>query len=61
MAVLKRTLGLTECVFFGVGSILGAGIYTLIGNVAGLSGNFIWQVVNMNMQRKHLEKKQAFS
>ena len=42
MAVLKRTLGLTECVFFGVGSILGAGIYTLIGNVAGLSGNFIW-------------------
>lgn len=42
MAELKRTLGLTECVFFGVGSILGAGIYTLIGRVAGLSGNFIW-------------------
>ncbi len=42
MAELKRTLGLAECVFFGVGSILGAGIYTLIGKVAGLSGNFIW-------------------
>lgn len=42
MAELKRTLGLTSCVFFGVGSILGAGIYTLIGKVAGLSGNFIW-------------------
>lgn len=42
MAELKRTLGLTECIFFGVGSILGAGIYTLIGKVAGLSGNFIW-------------------
>ncbi len=42
MAELKRTLGLTECVFFGVGSILGAGIYTLIGRVAGLSGNLIW-------------------
>ncbi|MES2763499.1 MAG: amino acid permease [Bacteroidota bacterium] len=42
MAELKRTLGLTECIFFGVGSILGAGIYTLIGKVAGQSGNFIW-------------------
>lgn len=42
MAELKRTLGLAECVFFGVGSILGAGIYTLIGKVAGLSGNLIW-------------------
>ncbi len=42
MAELKRTLELTECIFFGVGSILGAGIYTLIGKVAGLSGNFIW-------------------
>ena len=42
MAELKRTLGLAECIFFGVGSILGAGIYTLIGKVAGLSGNFIW-------------------
>lgn len=42
MAELKRTLGLSECIFFGVGSILGAGIYTLIGKVAGLSGNFIW-------------------
>src|SRR5687768_2841888 len=42
MAELKRTLGLAECIFFGVGSILGAGIYTLIGKVAGVSGNFIW-------------------
>lgn len=42
MAELKRALGLTECIFFGVGSILGAGIYTLIGKVAGVSGNFIW-------------------
>lgn len=42
MAKLKRTLGLAECIFFGVGSILGAGIYTLIGKVAGLSGNVLW-------------------
>ena len=39
---LKRTLNLTECIFFGVGSILGAGIYTIIGKVAGLAGNLTW-------------------
>jgi basic amino acid/polyamine antiporter, APA family len=39
---LNRTLGLAECVFFGVGSILGAGIYTLIGKVAGWAGNMTW-------------------
>src|SRR5688572_8318142 len=42
MAKLKRALGLAECIFFGVGSILGAGIYTIIGKVAGLSGNLVW-------------------
>lgn len=42
MAELKRTLGLAPTIFFGVGSILGAGIYTIIGKVAGLSGNMLW-------------------
>jgi APA family basic amino acid/polyamine antiporter len=42
MVKLNRTLGLGECIFFGVGSILGAGIYTLIGKVAGWSGNLTW-------------------
>jgi basic amino acid/polyamine antiporter, APA family len=42
MTELKRTLGLAECIFFGVGSILGAGIYALVGKVAGVSGNLIW-------------------
>jgi APA family basic amino acid/polyamine antiporter len=42
MTELKRTLGLTEVVFFGVGSILGAGIYTLIGKVAGQAGMLTW-------------------
>src|SRR5688572_17482489 len=42
MAQLNRTLSLTQCVFFGVGSILGAGIYTIIGKVAGWSGNMLW-------------------
>ncbi|MES2872548.1 MAG: amino acid permease [Bacteroidota bacterium] len=39
---LKRTLSLAECIFFGVGSILGAGIYTIIGKVAGFAGNLTW-------------------
>src|SRR5688500_13768166 len=39
---LKRSLGLWECVFFGVGAILGAGIYALIGKAAGLGGNMPW-------------------
>lgn len=42
MVKLKRTLGLTEAVFFGTGSILGAGIYAIVGKVAGFSGNMIW-------------------
>lgn len=42
MATLKRTLGLGHIIFFGVGSILGAGIYTLIGKVAGEAGNLTW-------------------
>jgi APA family basic amino acid/polyamine antiporter len=39
---LKRTLGLGHCIFFGVGSILGAGIYTLIGKVAGHAEGMTW-------------------
>ena len=42
MAQLKRTLGLGQCIFFGVGSILGAGIYTIVGKVAGWGGNLTW-------------------
>ena len=42
MASLDRSLGLGQVIFFGVGSILGAGIYTLIGKVAGHAGNLTW-------------------
>jgi basic amino acid/polyamine antiporter, APA family len=42
MAQLKRTLSVGQCIFFGVGSILGAGIYTIVGKVAGWSGNLLW-------------------
>jgi amino acid transporter len=37
---LKRTLGLSRLVLYGAGTILGAGIYVLVGEVAGASGNF---------------------
>ena len=37
---LKRVLSLPMMVFFGVGNILGAGIYVLIGKVAGHAGMF---------------------
>ena len=39
---LKRELGLFEITLYGIGMIVGAGIYALIGKVAGLAGNGVW-------------------
>ncbi|MCX9009732.1 MAG: amino acid permease [Candidatus Methanoperedens sp.] len=39
---LKRELGLLEITLSGVGIILGAGIYALIGKAAALAGNAVW-------------------
>ena len=39
---LRRTLGLLEVTISGIGIILGAGIYALIGEAAGLAGNAVW-------------------
>jgi len=39
---LKRELNLFEIVMYGVGIILGAGIYALIGEGAALAGNALW-------------------
>jgi len=41
-AKLKRELGLMEATFAGLGIILGAGIYALIGEAAGIAGNSLW-------------------
>ncbi len=41
---LKRHLGLTTLTFYGVGVIVGAGIYVLIGKIAGIAGNAVWLV-----------------
>ncbi|MCV7346256.1 APC family permease [Mycolicibacterium rhodesiae] len=38
-ATLKRTLGLPLVTLYGLGNILGAGIYVLVGKVAGFAGS----------------------
>jgi APA family basic amino acid/polyamine antiporter len=39
---LKRTIGLFQATVFGIGLILGAGIYSIIGEAAGIAGNTVW-------------------
>jgi amino acid transporter len=39
---LKRNISLFQAVMYGVGLILGAGIYVLLGDVAGIAGNAMW-------------------
>ncbi len=39
---LKRQIGLLGITAYGVGTILGAGIYALIGSAAGIAGNSVW-------------------
>jgi APA family basic amino acid/polyamine antiporter len=39
---LKRVLGLWEVTLSGLGVILGAGIYALLGRAAALAGNALW-------------------
>ena len=40
--MLARTVDLLGAVTYGIGIILGAGIYVLIGPAAGLAGNSVW-------------------
>jgi basic amino acid/polyamine antiporter, APA family len=42
MNTLKRSISLKQAVIYGVGIILGAGIYALIGEAAGLAGYNVW-------------------
>ena len=41
-AALKRTLALWQVSLAGIGVILGAGVYALIGPAAGLAGDALW-------------------
>jgi len=42
MISLPRNIGLFHLTMYGVGLILGAGIYVLIGEAAGFAGNALW-------------------
>jgi len=42
MIELKRHMGLFHTTMYGIGLILGAGIYVLIGEAAGIAGNIVW-------------------
>ncbi|MHA7646287.1 APC family permease [Nitrosopumilus sp. S4] len=42
MSELHRHMGLFHLTMYGVGLILGAGIYVLIGEAAGFAGNSMW-------------------
>jgi amino acid transporter len=39
---LVQTLGPWQILFYGLGSMLGAGVYVLIGKAAGILGNAMW-------------------
>ncbi|MHA2474732.1 MAG: APC family permease, partial [Promethearchaeota archaeon] len=39
---LKRRISLFALTIYGVGNVLGAGIYALIGEVVGITGNLSW-------------------
>jgi len=42
MPKLQRNIGLFALTLYGLGDILGSGIYGLIGHAAGELGNFVW-------------------
>jgi APA family basic amino acid/polyamine antiporter len=39
---LRKEAGLLQIVAYGIGNIIGAGIYVLVGDASGLAGNAVW-------------------
>jgi basic amino acid/polyamine antiporter, APA family len=39
---LKKSIGVVALTVYGIGNMLGAGIYATVGNAAGLMGNAVW-------------------
>lgn len=48
-AGLSRTIGLAALVIYGVGDMVGAGIYGTIGEAAGFMGNAVWLAFIVSM------------
>lgn len=46
---LERSIGRWQILFYGLGSMLGAGVYALIGKTAGVLGNAMWLAFLMAM------------
>lgn len=42
MSPLRKSLGLGSLSFYGIGLILGAGIYTILGRAAAVAGDALW-------------------
>ena len=49
MTELRRHLGLFSTTMYGVGIILGAGIYVLVGSAAATAGNSVWMSFLLGM------------
>ncbi|OAI44431.1 amino acid transporter [Rhizomicrobium sp. SCGC AG-212-E05] len=49
MTELKRTIGTGQLMLYGIGSMMGAGIYGLVGKGAGIMGNAIWMAFLLAM------------
>jgi len=49
LPTLARHLGLWALVLYGIGDMLGSGIYALLGKAAGLMGNAVWLAFLVSM------------
>lgn len=49
MTELKRSIGPVQMMLYGIGSMMGAGIYGLVGKAAGLMGSAIWMAFLLAM------------
>ena len=52
-AKLCQSIGPWQVLFYGLGSMLGAGVYVLLGRAAGLLGNAVWLAFLVAMVANH--------
>ena len=39
---MKKAFGLWSAIFLGIGSMVGAGIFVLLGEAGAIAGNLVW-------------------